>query len=41
MRRSSKPPSAKAIPARWPACAATAPRCIRSTCRRRLPGAPR
>ena len=25
------PPSAKAIPARWPACAATDPRCIRST----------
>ena len=31
MRHSWKWPSAKAIPARWPACAATAPRCIRST----------
>ena len=36
MRRSWKPPSAKAIPARWPACAATGPRCIRSTCPKTL-----
>ncbi len=28
MKRSWRPPSAKAIPARWPACAATAPRCL-------------
>ena len=26
-----EPPSAKAIPARWPACAATRPKCFRST----------
>ena len=36
MRRNWKPPSAKAIPARWPACAATAQRCIRSTCPKAL-----
>ncbi len=35
MRRSWKPPSAKAIRAHWPACAATAQNSIRSTCRRR------
>ena len=31
MRRNWPPPSAKAIPARWPACAATGRRCFRST----------
>ena len=30
MKRNWTPPSAKAIPARWPACAATAQRCFRS-----------
>ena len=33
-RRSLRPPNAKAIPARWPACAATGQKCSRSMRRR-------
>lgn len=40
-RRSSRRPRRRAIPARSPACAATATRCTRSTCRRPWRAAPR